>query len=402
MRSFFCLFKVKIVLLCVLWYSISSASSITNKIILQQYPYPMTVGIFSLMCIPICASPLLRLWEKRKVTLGTHHFIRYLVPISLGRSLAVAAAYFSLYKMPVSYTHTVKATMPLFAVFLGRVVLKERQSLSVYASLLPIIAGVVIASVTELSFSAIGLMAALFSTLTYSFLNILVKKLLRETEMHPVRLLSLNSQLAALFYFPAWFYEDALSMFAALASDSPSIPRPDFTMFYMLFISGILSFGQSVCSYTLIHELTALSYAVCNATKRITVIAISLMTLHNPVTGSNIFGMSLAILGVFCYNRAKQSDKEAAHTLPMTRTHTTLSDASLVALDTMAMNGTTKMQKLWQTKPPPNGSRLALQMGWDEQSLMSDQSAASFSIRERRADDFLFRHKEPRRSEKFA
>ncbi|CAJ0585627.1 unnamed protein product, partial [Mesorhabditis spiculigera] len=391
MLKFLCLFKVRIVLLCLLWYSISSASSITNKMLLQEYPYPMTVGLSALMCIPICAAPLLRVWEKRRVTLGSFHFTRMLVPISFGRALAVASAYFSLYKMPVSYTHTVKATMPLFAVFLGRVFLKERQSMAVYCSLLPIVAGVIIASATELSFSGIGLMAALFSTFMYSLLNILVKKILRETEIHPIRLLSLNSQLAALFYFPGWFYEDALSMISAMMSEGPStVPVPDLKMLYLLFLSGVLAFAQSVCSYTLIHELTALSYAVCNTAKRITVITASLLTLHNPVTGPNIFGMSLAIVGVFAYNRAKQGHKEEKHTLPMTRTHTTLSDACLVAMDTKSMNGY-KPAKPWREPAITSGSRLAAELDWN----------AASELRERNVDDFNF-HNRDRRSGKFA
>jgi solute carrier family 35 protein E1 len=71
----------------------------------------------------------------------------------------------------------------------------------------------------------------------------------------------------------------------------------------MLTVSGMLSFMQNLCAFTLIHKLTALSYAVTNATKRITVISVSLLTLHNPVTGANLFGMGLAVLGVFLYNR---------------------------------------------------------------------------------------------------
>lgn len=43
--------------------------------------------------------------------------------------------------------------------------------------------------------------------------------------------------------------------------------------------------------------------------------------------------MMLAIAGVFFYNRAKQHDREELHTLPLSRTHTSLSDATLVAYD---------------------------------------------------------------------
>ncbi|CAJ0606831.1 unnamed protein product [Cylicocyclus nassatus] len=328
-----CRFKVRVIAICICWYVISSASSITNKVLLQGYPYPMTLSLSNLMWVPVYSVPLLRMWETKAVKLTSSQYNKYLTPISIGKALAVVSAYFSLWKVPVSYAQTVKASMPLFAVFLSKVVLKETHSYKVYASLLPIVAGVVIASATELSFSMIGMLSALFSTCTYSFLNILVKKLLKESEIHPIRLLALNSQLAALMVFPFWLFKDAFLMVSNLGSKDPAAPSPDLWMLCLLAMTGLLSFLQSVCAFLLIHELTALSYAVCNATKRIIVIGSSLITLHNPVTGANVFGMMLSIFGVFFYNRAKQEEKMSSHSLPFTRSHTVLSDATLVEMD---------------------------------------------------------------------
>lgn len=81
--------------------------------------------------------------------------------------------------------------------------------------------------------------------------------------------------------------------------------KPDARFIFCLLISGLMSFCQNLCAFTLIHRLTALSYAVTNATKRITVISASLLTLRNPVSISNVFGMVLAILGVLLYNRVR-------------------------------------------------------------------------------------------------
>jgi drug/metabolite transporter (DMT)-like permease len=84
-----------------------------------------------------------------------------------------------------------------------------------------------------------------------------------------------------------------------------------------LFLSGLMSFIQNLCAFILIHQLTTLSYAVTNAGKRVMVIVLSLLTLHNPVTPLNIFGMLLSVAGIFIYNRTKHSESQKRSTSPV-------------------------------------------------------------------------------------
>ena len=56
----------------------------------------------------------------------------------------------------VSFTETVKSSAPIFTVLITRVVIGETTSLIVNLSLIPIMGGLALASMTELSFLILG------------------------------------------------------------------------------------------------------------------------------------------------------------------------------------------------------------------------------------------------------
>ncbi|CAI6369351.1 unnamed protein product [Macrosiphum euphorbiae] len=198
---------VTVSLLCCVWYVVSSGSNVVGKTLLNQFPYPMTVTMVQLLSIAVYSGPFFNLWGVRRfVDMSWPYYFKLIVPLALGKFVGSVFTHVSLWKVPVSYTHTIKATMPLFSVILSRIILGEKQCLKVYLSLVPIIAGVAIASFTEISFDVIGLMSALAATLQHTLQNIFSKKVLHDTGIHHLRLLHILGRLALMMFLPVCLF----------------------------------------------------------------------------------------------------------------------------------------------------------------------------------------------------
>ena len=84
-------------------------------------------------------------------------------------ALGHVAANLSYAAVAISLTHTVKTLEPAFNLVLSKLILGEATPLPVMLTLVPIIAGVIIASVGELTFNWTGFIFAMLSNLTLSF-----------------------------------------------------------------------------------------------------------------------------------------------------------------------------------------------------------------------------------------
>ncbi|KAK9889765.1 hypothetical protein WA026_007146 [Henosepilachna vigintioctopunctata] len=293
--------------LCILWYIVSSSNNVIGKMLLNDFPYPMTMTMVQLLSITIFSEPFFNILGVRKYAdISWNYYFKLIVPLALGKFTSSVFSHVSIWKVPVSYAHTVKATMPLFTVFLSRIILGESQTCQVYLSLVPIITGVAIATLTEVSFDIMGLISALIATLGFSLQNIFSKKVLHDTSVHHLRLLHILGRLALCMFFPVWLYCD----FFTLLKDN-SVTYHDYRIIGLLLTDGTLNWLQNIIAFSVLSLVTPLTYAVANASKRIFVIAASLIVLGNPVTSTNVFGMLMAIFGVLYYNKAKYDARQA-------------------------------------------------------------------------------------------
>lgn len=300
-----------VVALCAAWYGLSSASNVVGKLVLSEFPYPLTVTMVQLLTVVACSAPAFAACGVRRApAFPPRYWWRTLAPLALAKVLTTVCSQVSIWKVPVSYAHTVKATTPLWTAALAWVLFGERQSRAVQAALVLIALGVGVASATELQFDALGLGAALASAALLSLQHLYSKRVMRDTGVHHLRLLQLLSGGALALLAPAWACAE-LGAVSALGGGGGS------RIGALLAADGLLAWLQAVAAFSVLSRVSPLAYAVASAAKRAAVVGASLLLLRNPAPPLNLAGMALALLGVLAYNRAKVAQRSQPSARPL-------------------------------------------------------------------------------------
>ncbi|XP_006338579.1 phosphoenolpyruvate/phosphate translocator 2, chloroplastic-like [Solanum tuberosum] len=295
-----------------IWYLLNICYNIYNKQVLKVFPFPATVTASQFGCGTLL---ILFMWGFRlhpipKISKSQFKAIFTLAAI---HTLGNVLTNISLGRVAVSFTHTIKAMEPFFTVLLSTLFLAERPSPWIVSSLVPIIGGVALASMTEASFNWIGFGSAMASNLTNQSRNVFSKKFMDKEEeaLDNINLFSMITIISFILLVPVAILMEGVKLTPSyLQYTAASHGLHVRELCVRLLLAGFCLHSYQQVSYMILQMVSPVTHAVGNCVKRVVVIVSSVIFFQTPVSPINSLGTALALAGVFLYSRVKRLQRK--------------------------------------------------------------------------------------------
>ncbi|GAA0171284.1 secondary carrier transporter [Lithospermum erythrorhizon] len=293
-----------------LWYLFNIYFNIYNKQVLKTFHFPMTVTTvqFAVGSVLVLFMWMSNLYKRPKIS-GAQ--LVAILPLALVHVLGNLFTNMSLGQVSVSFTHTIKAMEPFFSVLLSAMFLGEFPTLWVVGSLVPIVGGVGLASLTEVSFNWAGFWSAMASNVTNQSRNVLSKKFMvkKEESLDNITLFSIITIMSFILMAPvAVFMEGVKFTPTYLQSAGVNVNQ----IYMKSFIAALCFHAYQQVSYMILQRVSPVTHSVGNCVKRVVVIVTSVLFFRTPVSNVNALGTGVALAGVFLYSRVKRIKPKTA------------------------------------------------------------------------------------------
>lgn len=298
---------LKLGVLFFLWYALNIAYNITNKKVLNAVPLPWIQSCASLwMGVPLVL--LFWLTGIRKSPELSVKEMGVMAPIAAMHAAGHLAAVVSFAWGAVSFTQIVKAAEPVFTAGLSGIFLGQVFHPLVYAALIPIIGGVAVASLGELSFSMMAFAGAMISNVTFAFRAILSKKLMGGKEigknMTTSNVYAVMTIMAAIITTPFAIWKEGAIISTAMATAAAGGVSQAYIIKNVV-LSGLTFFLYNEVAFQALNQVNAVTHAVANTIKRVAIILASVVVFGTPMTPTGTLGSAIAIAGVLVYSLVK-------------------------------------------------------------------------------------------------
>ena len=288
-----------------LWYVFSVAYNIFSKNALNMAP--SLAWTTATLQMSLGLSYVLPLWGsgvRDQPTLSRSDLIR-LLPVSVLHALVHIGGVVSMGAGAVSFTYVVKASEPAVSAVLAALTGSVLPA-SVLVTLLPVMAGVGLASVSELSFSWKAFNYAMLSNLASSGRGIVGKKTIGKRlgkKLSAANLYAVLTIIATCFLIPVAILMEGSVMKSSLRSLAANQMLGSYIG--QTFLASLFYYLYNEVAFLCLDNISPVSHALGNTVKRVFIIISSMLVFGNRMTLRGAFGSAMAIAGVFWYSVEK-------------------------------------------------------------------------------------------------
>jgi len=288
------------------WYLGNYYYNITNKLALKAAGgasgFPMTIATLQLGVGCIWAFFLWGYPDARALPKISFDDWKKTLLVGFTSAGAHAASVFALSAGAVSFGQIVKAAEPAFAALIGTLFYGSRVSLAKWLCLIPVIGGVVMASLGELDFAWAALFTAALANVFAAFKGNENAKLM-STEGLNDRMGGIGNQFALtminsfLFCLVLMLITEGYKFgsFIKLASTNKVV-------LMNLIFSGLWFYAYNELATMTIKKTSAVTQSVANTAKRVIVIVGVAIILGESLDTLKLVGCGIGIGGVFLYS----------------------------------------------------------------------------------------------------
>jgi len=304
--SFLSGIDVPLLLYFAFWYLGNYYYNITNKVALKaaggKTGFPMTIGVLQLGVGVLYALFFWAAPDGRAKPAVTMDDIVKMLPVGFCAMGAHCFSVFALSAGAVSFGQIVKAAEPAFAAVISSLFYGKEVSMNKWLALIPVIGGVILASVKELDFAWAALISACIANL-FAAVKANENKKLMETEGLKDRIGSVGNQFAIttilsfLFGLPLLILKEGSKWgeFCTLFKENGVIANN-------LITSGLLFYLYNELATLTIKKTNAVTQSVANTAKRAIVIVGVALALGEALPPVKLIGCTICIGGVMLYS----------------------------------------------------------------------------------------------------
>ncbi|KAG5190996.1 triose-phosphate transporter family-domain-containing protein [Tribonema minus] len=311
--------RLKVLGYFVLWYLLNIGYNISNKATLNRVALPWLVSSVQLV---IGSMYIALVWglKLRKAPKLSKANLKTVFPLAALHTTSHISAVIGLGAGAVGFVHVVKALEPLFTAALSALLLQKFMPLPVYASLLPVVGGVALASMKELSFSWVAFAGAMGSNVAAATRGVLAKKQMGQVQapnMDPGNLYGVMTLIAAAILFPAALVVEGPRIKAVWAA-AQAAGHTSRAIWRGMILSGLYFYLYNEVAFYCLNSIDATTHAVGNTVKRVVLLGVSVLVFGHQLTPLGATGSAVAIGGVLVYSLTKNhyAKKEAAAAPP--------------------------------------------------------------------------------------